>query len=53
MTTGKVKSIEKTQKAPESSSPSRAFARQPDVGLSTAGFDATSVPQLGGNLAVQ
>lgn len=53
MTAGKVKSIEKTQKAPESSSPSRALARQPNVGLSAAGFAATSVPQMAGNLAVQ
>ena len=53
MTAGKVKSIEMTQRDPESSSPSRAFAQQPDVGLSAAGFDATSIPQIAGNLAVQ
>src|SRR3954470_6542687 len=53
MTTGKVKSIEKTPKVPESPSPSRASARQPDVGLSAAGCDATSIPQMAGNLAVQ
>jgi hypothetical protein len=53
MTAGKVKSIEMTQRDLESSSPSRAFARQPDVGPSAAGFDPISVPQMGGNLAVQ
>ena len=40
MTAGKVKSIENTQKGPESSSTSRAFARQSSVDMSPGGFDA-------------
>lgn len=51
--TGKVKSIENTQKSQESSSPSRAFVRQTNVGKSPGGFDASSIPQMAGNLAVQ
>lgn len=54
MTTGKVKSIEKSQKSQESSSSSRAFARQSSVvDMSPGGFEATSVPQMAGNQAVQ
>ncbi|NOT54933.1 MAG: DUF4157 domain-containing protein [Deltaproteobacteria bacterium] len=53
MTTGKVKSIDNTQKAPESSSPSLTFVRQSSVGMSPGGLDTASVPQMAGNLAVQ
>lgn len=53
MTMGKVKSIENTQKGPESSSPGRAFARQSSVSMSPGGFDTPLVPQMAGNLAVQ
>ncbi|MCK9621371.1 MAG: DUF4157 domain-containing protein [Methylobacter sp.] len=53
MTAGKVKAIEKTQKSSDPSSPTHAFARQSSVGMSPGGFDATSVPQMAGNLAVQ
>jgi hypothetical protein len=53
MMTDKVKSIEKTQKAPEPSFPPRASALQTGLGSSAGGFDATSVPQMAGNMAVQ
>jgi hypothetical protein len=53
MAAGKVKAIEKTQKSSEPSSPTHAFARQSSVGMSPGGLDATSVPQMVGNLAVQ
>ena len=53
MTAGKVKSIEKTQKAPESSSLAHASARQAGAGASAGGLDAAFAPQMAGNLAVQ
>jgi Domain of unknown function (DUF4157) len=53
MTTGKIKSIEKTQKAPGSSLPSLAFARQRGPSVSHTAFDAAMIPQMAGNLAVQ
>ncbi|MEI6067218.1 MAG: DUF4157 domain-containing protein [Methylococcaceae bacterium] len=49
MTEAKVKSIEKTQKAPEAVS----HARHPGAAVSQTGFDAGLVPQMAGNLAVQ
>ncbi len=53
MTAGKVKSIEKIQKGPESSLPSRTFTRQSSVGMSPGGFESISIPQMAGNQAVQ
>ena len=53
MAEGKIKSIEKTQKAPESSSLTRAFARQPGIGISPREFDVALVPQMVGNLTIQ
>jgi hypothetical protein len=53
MTAGKVKSIEKNQKASEPSSPIRAFAREPGPDVSQTAFDAAMVSQMAGNLAVQ
>ena len=53
MAEGKVKSIEKTQKATEPSTPTRAFVRQSGVGVHGGGFDVDMVMQMSGNLAVQ
>jgi hypothetical protein len=53
MSAGKVKSIEKSQMAPEQSSPAHVFARQPSPSVSHTTFDAALVPQIAGNLAVQ
>lgn len=53
MTTGKVKSIENTQKGAETSSPIHAFARQPNIGDSQGGFGTATIPQMAGNQAVQ
>ncbi|MDD5320316.1 MAG: DUF4157 domain-containing protein [Methylococcales bacterium] len=53
MTTGKVKSIENTQKGPESSSPIHAFVRQPGPGVPHTAFDVAMVPQMAGNQALQ
>jgi hypothetical protein len=52
MSASKVKSIEKTQKASEPSSPTRALARQLTVGVSQSGFGAAMFPQMAGNLAL-
>lgn len=53
MAAGTVKSIEKTQKSSEPSSPTRGHARQSSVGISQGAFDSALVPQMAGNLAVQ
>ncbi len=53
MTTGKVKSIERVQKASGPSSPAHAFARQPSPAVTQPAFAAAMVPQMAGNLAVQ
>jgi outer membrane protein OmpA-like peptidoglycan-associated protein len=53
MSAGKVKSIEKSQKAPEPSSPTHVFARQFTAATSAGGFEVGSRPQVAGNLAVQ
>jgi hypothetical protein len=49
MMEGKVKSIEKIQKAPEAVS----HVRHPSAAVSQTGFDAGPVPQMAGNMAVQ
>ena len=53
MTAGKVKSIEKAQKASEPSSLAHAFARQPSPAATQPAFAAAMVLQIAGNLAVQ
>src|SRR5262249_13303963 len=53
MTARKIKAIEKTQKSSEPPSPTHAFERRPSRDLSQGVFDASMVPHLVGNLAVQ
>jgi Domain of unknown function (DUF4157) len=53
MTAGRVKSIGKTQRCSEPSSPTYAFVRQSGVGPPRDTFDTALVPQIAGNLAVQ
>jgi hypothetical protein len=53
MKTDKIKSIEKTQKAPEQSFPVRVLARQHGIDHSQSACDDAMATKMAGNLAVQ